>query len=116
MSSEYDEDMDYDTPLIKPDSVCVEQNPAKLNSKYIKMYEEFQKWNKREGTTPVTENVLMKYFSVLAIKKKPSTLWVSVVWIIIKVLHWIYLTTLIRTYLVTITLVVLFYYTYLFTL
>ncbi|XP_037024949.1 uncharacterized protein LOC119066532 [Bradysia coprophila] len=75
MSSE-DDDMDYDTTLIKADSLNAEAVAPKANPKYSKVYEDFQKWNETNGATPVTEDVLMKYFTELAVKSKPTTLWV----------------------------------------
>lgn len=77
MSSE-DEDMEY-----SPDPDTSEQGnkdvstivlPTISKAKYDRVYEEFQKWNKLKGATPVSENVLMKYFSELAEKKRPTTL------------------------------------------
>lgn len=78
MSSD-DEDMEFDTPLaqMKGDSMQLGSGvPVKPNPKYNRLYEDFQKWNKKKGATPVTESVLLKYFSELAEKSKPTTLWV----------------------------------------
>ncbi|KAG4068834.1 hypothetical protein HA402_004982 [Bradysia odoriphaga] len=71
-----DEDMEYDIPLIKAGSSNAEAVAPKANPKYSKVYEDFQKWNETNGATPVTESVLMKYFTELAEKSKPSTLFV----------------------------------------
>lgn len=73
MSSEDDEDMDYcpDESIRSSNNVV----PALSKPKYEKVYEEFQKWNKLKGGTPVTQNILMKYFTDLAERTKPSTLW-----------------------------------------
>lgn len=75
MSSE-DEDMEYETLLTqnKADSSYIDAMPTKSTTKYTKVYDDFQKWNEQNGATPVTESVLMKYFSELAVKNKPTTL------------------------------------------
>lgn len=48
--------------------------PSLSRKKYDKIYAEFHKWNKLKGSTPVSEQVLLAYFSELAYKTKPSTL------------------------------------------
>lgn len=67
MCSEY-EDMELN-------SVAINSLPPASKSKYNRIYDEFQKWNKLKGSTPVTEKVLLAYFSELAQRNKPSSLW-----------------------------------------
>lgn len=47
---------------------------ARSKAKYNVAYDNFQKWNTVLGATPVSETVLMKYFTELAEKSKPTTL------------------------------------------
>lgn len=82
MSSE-DEEMDFSFLPDTPDGMskvaansAATQIPAASKDKYNKVYEDFHKWNKSNGAPPVSQNVLMTYFSELAAKHKPSTLWV----------------------------------------
>ncbi|XP_037024962.1 uncharacterized protein LOC119066538 [Bradysia coprophila] len=74
MSSDEDEDMYYnpDTPEESTKTSIV---PALSKNKYQKAYDDFQKWNKLKGGTPVTQKILLKYFTDLAEKHKPTTLW-----------------------------------------
>lgn len=81
MSSE-DEDMESEYCLDTPEDAVFKEaflNPPDLPllsmKRYNTTYDLFQKWNKVNGATPVTEDVLMKYFSELAEKSQPSTLW-----------------------------------------
>lgn len=77
MSSEDDDDMDYCPDYTSKGmdrAVNVNSIPALSKHKYEKAYEDFQKWNKSNGEKPVTQNVLMKYFTEMGEKSKPSTL------------------------------------------
>lgn len=71
MSSD-DEDMECDTQdsFVKPNTVL----PVVSQSKYNRVYQLFQKWNKSQGWCTVTENLLIKYFEELATKCKPTSL------------------------------------------
>ncbi len=71
MSSDEDEDIEYNR-IDHTHAI-----PALSKNKYNKAYEYFQKWNKLNGETPVTQNALLKYFMDMADekKKKPTTLW-----------------------------------------
>lgn len=79
MSSD-DEDMDYrpDTldEMAIPANSANTQIPAASREKYNKVYDDFQRWRDTKGTPPVSENVLMAFFTELQAKHKPSTLWV----------------------------------------
>lgn len=48
--------------------------PAISKDKYMKCYDNFEKWLK-EKKAPITENVLLCYFTELAEKLQPSSLW-----------------------------------------
>lgn len=48
-------------------------SPRTVN-RYNNAYDDFQQWNKLHGATPISEDVLLKYFSKLAEKGKPSTM------------------------------------------
>lgn len=76
MSSE-DEEMGYDSPdeenLSASTTVAL---PAISKSKYDKVYDDFQKWHKKLGAkSPISEDLLMTYFTELADRSKPTTLW-----------------------------------------
>ncbi|KAJ6646735.1 hypothetical protein Bhyg_01949 [Pseudolycoriella hygida] len=49
--------------------------PPMSKIKYTKIYNDFQMWFKKLGKPPITETVVLRYFSELAEKSKPSTLW-----------------------------------------
>lgn len=76
MSSE-DEDMEFKYRPDSPDEVTKATNviPPLSKDKYNKVYDDFHRWNKLNGAPPITEKVLLKYFSVLSQKNKPTTLW-----------------------------------------
>lgn len=83
MSSD-DEDMECEYQLDSPEEEEVEEEETSLSlpqalpsvsqAKYNTAYELFQKWNMVNGATPVTENVLLKYFADLTKRSKPTTL------------------------------------------
>lgn len=49
--------------------------PEKSKKIYNAAYDKFQVWLKSKGTTSMSENVLVAYFSHLSNSMKPSTLW-----------------------------------------
>ncbi len=71
--------MDYepDTPDVSDVSVKSNVLPPMTQLKYNQSYQQFQKWNKSNGWSPISEDVLMKYFADLAVKSKPSTLFAN---------------------------------------
>ncbi|KAJ6646733.1 hypothetical protein Bhyg_01947 [Pseudolycoriella hygida] len=48
--------------------------PPASKDKYIKVYDDFQKWNQLNGNGPITEKLLLKYFEEHAEKSTASTL------------------------------------------
>lgn len=48
--------------------------PSRSQAGYKTVYKFFQKWNAENGSAPVSESLLMKYFRELAEKSKPTTL------------------------------------------
>lgn len=78
MSSE-DEEMEFkyrpDTPEDENDLSPPAGIPSTSQSRYNRIYQDFHKWNKIKGATPVSQAVLLKYFSELAERSKPPTLW-----------------------------------------
>ena len=78
MSSE-NEDMECeyqpDTSEDETTSSLPQALPSLSQAKYNVAYDNFQKWNMTKGTTPISESVLMKYFTEMAESSKPTTLW-----------------------------------------
>ncbi|KAG4068899.1 hypothetical protein HA402_005047 [Bradysia odoriphaga] len=73
MSSEDEDSMDVDVPhaLNKTNNHSL---PANSQAKYNLTYQIFQKWNKSNGWTAISEELLIKYFTELETKNKPPTL------------------------------------------
>lgn len=72
-----DDDMDCEYRPETPEDILKETHSLPFTSRavYNQTYDHFQKWSKLNGAAPVSEDVLMKYFSELAEKSKPTTLW-----------------------------------------
>lgn len=53
------------------------QVPSVSKVKYNRAYEHFQKWKKSKRANSLSQKVLMDYFTEMAVRSKPSTLWVT---------------------------------------
>lgn len=72
MSSNDDEDIEYDQP--KP---FAKSGPGPLRhtlAKYNSTYQQFIKWKTSTGNHTISEDVLLEYFTDLATRSKPTTL------------------------------------------
>lgn len=49
--------------------------PEYSKDKYLKVYDNFTAWRKKNNYNDVSEKILLKYFAELHKTKKPSTLW-----------------------------------------
>lgn len=63
--------------FIKLDAQGIVNNllPEKSKEKYLKAYNDFDKWKAVKGVKSVSESVLLVYFEYLSATKKPSSLW-----------------------------------------
>lgn len=80
-STSEDDDDDITDSTYNPDAAEDVNRSVQLPSvskvKYNKAYQHFQKWKKTKRANSLTPKVLLDYFTELAVRSKPSTLWVT---------------------------------------
>lgn len=54
---------------------CDQLLPPQSKEKYNSVYQKFQTWRKTKNNDPISEEILLKYFTELAESIKPSSLW-----------------------------------------
>ena len=77
-SSTEDEQLIELTPpeiLSEAQNATIALIPAKSKEKYLAAYDSFVQWKSKKNTQSISENVFLAYFSELANRYKPSSLW-----------------------------------------
>lgn len=71
------DESDLTPESIKLDALGIVHNllPEKSKEKYLKAYNDFDKWKTAKGAKSVSESVLLVYFKYLSSTMKSSSLW-----------------------------------------